>query len=202
MPFGYIGQNQTKQKVKNSGVLSSFDVSHLEKQGHTGGSLELIAEQTVSGASTINFTTIKENVYDVHLMQLSLIEGATSMYTELRLSNDGGSSFETSNYERAVQYGGTDGSFGVNRTTSADRFSILGYTSTGTPINVYVYLYNLGSSSKYSFITHQATPSPTYMYFGGQVYKVAETINAIQILNSGGASFTGGTAKLYGVKQI
>ena len=36
MPFGYIGQNQTKQKVKNSGVLSSFGVSHLEKQGHSG----------------------------------------------------------------------------------------------------------------------------------------------------------------------
>ena len=32
MPFGYIGQNQTKQQVKNSGVLSSFDISHLEKQ--------------------------------------------------------------------------------------------------------------------------------------------------------------------------
>ena len=29
MPFGYIGQNQTKQKVKNSGVLSSFDISLL-----------------------------------------------------------------------------------------------------------------------------------------------------------------------------
>ena len=41
MPFGYIGQNQTKQQVKNSGVLSSFDISHLEKQGHAGGSLEL-----------------------------------------------------------------------------------------------------------------------------------------------------------------
>ena len=29
MPFGYIGQNQTKQKVKNTGVLSSFDISLL-----------------------------------------------------------------------------------------------------------------------------------------------------------------------------
>ena len=45
MPFGYIGQNQTKQKVKNSGVLSSFEISHLEKQGHAGGSLEFIEEE-------------------------------------------------------------------------------------------------------------------------------------------------------------
>ena len=49
MPFGYIGQNQTKQKVKNSGVLSSFEISHLEKQGHAGGSLELIEAKTISG---------------------------------------------------------------------------------------------------------------------------------------------------------
>ena len=49
MPFGYIGQNQTKQKIKNSGVLSSFDVSLLEKKGQAGGSLELIEEQTISG---------------------------------------------------------------------------------------------------------------------------------------------------------
>ena len=34
MPFGYIGQNQTKQKVKNTGVLSSFDISLLQKKGH------------------------------------------------------------------------------------------------------------------------------------------------------------------------
>ena len=198
--MSYIGE-QVNNVKQNSGLYTPSEILQLEKDGHWGGSLELIAEQTVSGASTINFTTIKENVYDVHLMQLSLIEGATSMYTELRLSNDGGSSFETANYMRSVQYGGSDGSFGTNRTTSADRFSILGFTSTGTPINVYVYLYNLGSSGKHSFITHQGTPSPTYMYFGGQGYNVAETINAIQILNSAGASFTGGTAKLYGVKQ-
>ena len=41
MPFGYIGQNQPKQKVKNEGVLSSFDVSLLEKKGQAGGSLEI-----------------------------------------------------------------------------------------------------------------------------------------------------------------
>ena len=47
MPFGYIGQNQTKQKVKNSGVLSSFEISHLEKQGHAGGSLDFLSSSTV-----------------------------------------------------------------------------------------------------------------------------------------------------------
>ena len=67
MPFGYIGQNQTKQKVKNSGVLSSFEVSHLEKLGQAGGSLELIETQTISSAvASLNFTSIKGGRYDTH----------------------------------------------------------------------------------------------------------------------------------------
>ena len=48
MPFGYTGQNQTKQKVKNSGVLSSFEISHLQSLGQASGSLELIASATAS----------------------------------------------------------------------------------------------------------------------------------------------------------
>ena len=35
---------------------------------HWGGTLELIEEQTVSGVSAVNFTSIKENVYDVHFL--------------------------------------------------------------------------------------------------------------------------------------
>ena len=54
MPFGYIGQNQPKQLVKNSGVLSSFDISLLEKKGHASGSLELIETQTISSLSLIH----------------------------------------------------------------------------------------------------------------------------------------------------
>ena len=34
MPFGYIGQNQPKQKVKNAGVLSSFEVLVFHAHQH------------------------------------------------------------------------------------------------------------------------------------------------------------------------
>ena len=74
MPFGYTGQNQPNQKVKNEGVLSSFDVSLLEKQGQAGGSLELIEEQTISTDTTIDFTSIKENKYDVHKINKEMIK--------------------------------------------------------------------------------------------------------------------------------
>ena len=197
----YIG-TQPNDVKKNTGLYTPNEILQLEKDGHWGGSLELIAEQTVSGSSTINFTTIKENVYDVHLMQLSLVEASADMDLEMRLSNDGGSSFENSNYIRAVQFCGTNGSYGVSQSTSATQFDVLGYTNTSTPINAYVYLYNLGSSSKFSFINQHSTISTIWSYFGGQGYMVAETINALQLLNSAGATYTGGTAKLFGIKQI
>jgi hypothetical protein len=39
------------------------------------------------------------------------------------------------------------------------------------------------------------------MYYGGQVYNVAETINAVRILNNSGGNFTAGSVSLYGVEQ-
>ena len=71
MPYGYLGQNQPNQTVSNSGVFSITDVAELQSQGKLGGSLELIEEQTADGTSTsLNFTDIKENIYDVHLLQV------------------------------------------------------------------------------------------------------------------------------------
>ena len=198
MPYIGTQPNDVKQ---NTGLYTPSEILQLEKDGHWGGSLEFIDEKTVSGSSTINFTSIKENVYDVHLMQLSLIEGSADMDLEIRLSHDGGSNFRNSNYIRAVQFCGTNGAFGPSQSTSATQFDVLGYTNTSTPINAYVYLYNLGSSSKFSFITQHSTVSAIYAYFGGQGYMVTETINALQLLNSASATFTGGTAKLYGVKE-
>jgi hypothetical protein len=202
MPYGYLGQNTPNQTVSNSGVFSISDVASLEKQGKFGGSLELIAEQTCTGYTTLEFTNIKETVYDVHLLQYIGLKSASDMYNECRVSNDNGTSYEVSGYRRAVQYGSTTGTFGENRTLSTSRFGILAYATAGTPISNYVYLYNLGNPSKYSFITHHSTVGNEWMYFGSQVYEVAETINALQILNSASATWTNGKVKLYGLKQL
>ena len=71
MAYGYLGQNTPNQTVNNSGVFSITDSKNLQSQGKLGGSLELIEEQTVSGVSASRFhlTNIKQNVYDVLLLQ-------------------------------------------------------------------------------------------------------------------------------------
>jgi len=172
------------------------------------GNLELIETQTASGGATVDFTSIKEDIYNVHFLTYNDLQTASSsIYTELRLSNDGGSSFETSNYDRAVQYMGINGTFGEGTSTSADRFSLLSFTAANNPMTGYVYFYNLGDSSKYSYITHQnainlESSTVGWSYFGTQVYHQAETIDAIRVLNSGSSvNFTSGTISLYGIKE-
>jgi len=208
MPFGYIGQNQTKQQVKNSGVLSSFDISLLEKNGQASGSLEFIETQTISSGSTMAFTSIKQNVYDVHYVQLISMETTSTGHPQgskmqLRFSNDGGSSYESgaSDYAWGNQYVATGGGNGESKDAGDSSIEWTPRCNNGEPTSAYMYLYNLGNSSKMSFTTSHTTINVDQgeFFYGGGLYEIAETINAIRFYNAYAMT---GTIKLYGVKQI
>ena len=209
MPFGYTGQNQPKQTVSNSGVFSITDVAELQSQGKLGGSLELIEEQTYSSAvSFVDFTSIGN--YDVHLFQYSNINEPTTTLGQLglRFSADGGSSFASSGYQYAEQYGNVAGSFGEEKSTSDTHIRLENVGAEGFEnLNGYCYIYNALDSSKYTFCSFQnmnqrtGSASPT-MRFGGGVQPTAQTVNAFRILSTKGGNFTDFNIKLYGVKQI
>jgi len=201
MPYGYTGAlpNQIKN---NSGVFSVADITDLTAKGQAGGSLELIEEKTFTTTQFVDFTDIKENKYDVHFLQFFLTECTGALITQI--SNNGGSSFIASGYQRAAQYGSVGGTFGEDNSTSTTTIADFGSGGTNLGKNGYLYFYNLGDSSKYSFATFQSFnehPSLThYMNFGGGVYPTAEIHNAIRLSAITGTST--GNAKLYGVKQI
>jgi len=208
--MAYLG-TQPNDVKKNTGLYTPSEILQLTKEGSWGGSLELIEEQTVSGTpTTINFTSIKENVYNVHFMTYSNIQGSSTTAQDLgaRVSNDSGSSYESSNYQHGNQDGRTDGTFSEIRSTSADRFMLAPDLDdeTNASLNGYVYFYNLGDSSKYSFVTDmnflfQSAVGGRFRW-GGSVYAVAESINAIQLMAHSGGGFSAGNVKLFGVKQI
>ena len=218
MPFGYIGQNQTKQQVKNSGVLSSFDISLLEKKSHASGSLELIEEQTADGTTaTIDFLDIKENVYDVHFLTYNNVGATGADYDSvvIRLYENGvlesGSVYQYAN-QRIRANGGTN-EYKSTGTTSLPVHNNGISNSNYEKINSYIYLYNLGNSAKYSFATWQTAQIPSYSEsqifttnFGGGVLPQASVVDGIRLFDNQatGASFikTGSNFKLYGVKQI
>ena len=213
MSFGYLGDTSTKikQQVKNQGVISVSEAYELEKKGHLGGSLELIESQTISSAvASLNFTSIKGDIYNAHLLQIGNIIPATdAQATLLRFSNDGGSSYEAgTSYVYALQNGGYGSStFEEHKSTGTSGINLTNNTGNATneTINLYCYIYNANSSSKFTFASYHGvfmfTTGNMVMMYGGGAYPTAETINAFQILKGSG-NMTQGFAKLYGVKQL
>ena len=200
MPFGYIGQNQPKQKVKNEGVLSSFDVSLLEKKGHASGSLEHISTTTFSSSSAVNITEGFTG-YDVFFAQVIGLTGSTNMNFGMQFYESG--VLETASvYQYAQQFIQTDGGNGEEKSTTASRLFMNSFQSTDS-CGLYIYFYNFTDSSKYSFYTFQTTPSYVADFevkFGGGVLPQASVVDGISFTpNTGTMS---GTIKLYGVKQI
>ena len=199
--MAYLG-TQVNNVKENKGIYTPSEILQLTKEGSWGGSLELIQTETVSGAtSSINFTNIKGANYDVHFLTILGYEtnGGGSELTSIRFSNDGGSSYESSNYQNAQQVCATGGTFSEIKGTSDSAIG-LSYTNNTEQSNNYVYLYNLNKSGSYSFATFQGMKEGADIAFGGGVYAVAETINALQVLT--GVACDKATIKLYGIKEI
>ena len=174
------------------------------------GKLELIETQTVSGVSVVDFTSLDESTYNVHFLTYNNVTPTASgfHYHNVRFSNDGGSTYENSNYDYANQYGGANaGDFAELKSASAteigDIFALTGTTTTIAG-NGYMYFYNLGDSAKYSFTTHHnmvdISGSSAYMYFGSGVYHTAETINAFRWFSDSSITFNGDFS-LYGIAE-
>ena len=206
MPYGYIGQNTPNQTVSNSGVFSISDVASLEKQGKFGGSLELIEEKSISASSSAIFTNIKETKYDVHYLTVENISVSTDNVDLKMRYFENGVEESASVYQMAGQYGIAGGTASESKSTAES--SVFISSTIGNATNerghCYVYMYNLGNSSKYSFDTfHSSTIKNTgqFMYFfGGGVLPQASTVDQIKLFVPSG-TFSA-TAKLYGVKQL
>ena len=197
MPYGYLGTTPNQQ-LNNSGVFSVEEALALKNVGELGGSLELIESQTFSGVSQVDFTTIKQNKYDVHFISCTTTDVDNAL--KVRLGNSGG--IITSDYHLANQYMITDGTFGEQKSTSSVNFIDAGNSDSNSK-NLYVYLYNAGNSSKYTFATSQVFGSHTSTafigYFGGAVRPTADEITQIRFYADTDLT---GTIKLFGVKQL
>tara|TARA_B100001250_G_C19517772_1_gene664579 strand:+ start:22 stop:669 length:648 start_codon:yes stop_codon:yes gene_type:complete len=215
MPYGYVGDisDKIKQSKKNNGVLTVNEIADLKTDGNWGGTLQLIEEQTVSGTpTTVDFDDIKSDIFDVHFITFSKVEGESTTAQDLRMrvSNDGGSSFESgSSYHYATLDGRADGTFAEfasgGATTSFCPVPDLDKETYAT-LNGYVYLYSAGDSAKYTYLECQnilgQSAVGTRWRNGGGSYQVAETVDAIQFLTLSGGGYSGGTFKVYGVKQL
>ena len=128
----------------------------------------------------------------------------------IRVSNDGGSTYESgSDYYFAIQYASQVAGFNEYRTTGYTQYDIglLGGFGSTMASNWYAYMFNANDSSKYTFwtsngTTHSATANHGQgMFFGSGVYDVAETVNAFRLFGDGGNTIANATISLYGIKE-
>ena len=155
MPFGYIGQNQPNQKVKNAGVISSFEISHLDHLDQVGGVLEHI--QTVDFTDyneTVNFTNVKESHYNIHFLTISNLHGnsSTAQDVGIRVSNDGGSTFESGTHKYGTQDVSVGGTVSTVKSENNNRFMFAPDldSESNASVNGHAWIYNLGSSTRYT----------------------------------------------------
>ena len=203
----YLG-TQPNDVKKNTGLYTPSEILQLTKDGSWGGSLELIEEQTASGnPSSIDFISIQESIYDVHLVEMIGWLHSDTSQIAIRFYESG--VVETSAvYQTAYQRGAGNGNFGEAKSTGLNMLTLNSGVSTGTNTlrNGYFYVYNAGNSSKYTFITQQTSTIDNSGYFnmtfGGGVLPQASTVDGIKILGFSSGTFTSGTFKLYGVKEI
>ena len=205
--MAYLG-TQPNDVKKNTGLYTPSEILQLTKDGSWGGSLELIEEQTFSGVSVVDFTSIQENKYDVHCMQLSNIKHTGGLSTTRFQLYESGVLETASVYQYAYQSGTSGGLFQEGKSTGDDDI-FWSYNNNGTTQdtedseNGYAYFYNLGNNAKYSLLTFQMGFTDLGLYrfsFGGGTLPQASTVDGIRLtFNSVNSS---GTIKLYGVKQI
>ncbi len=199
----YIG-TQPNDVKKNIGLYTPSEILQLKKEGSWGGSLELIEEVTLSADSVLDFTDIKENIYDVHQLQLNITNLSESVYLGTRFYESG--VLETASvYKYSEQYGYATGSFGEQKSTAQTFILSSESNLANTSVNLYMYFYNLGNSSKHSFLTFHClgrkwSAGDFNFYYGSGMLPQASTVDGIRVYPNSG-NFTG-TAKLFGVKQI
>ena len=208
--YGYIADTGPEQAFRsNTGVFNPADINELiaEDKWTNFGQLELIETQTHSSdVADIDFTSIQESTYNVHFMTINNLKaGAASQSTGIQLYENG--TLETASvYEYANEY--------VNLSAGGSEIRSTGYKhirlfNTGSQaingLNAYVYFYNLGDSSKYSFTTMQlfmeANSGTMYNYFGSGLLPQTSTVDGIRIDSGGSNNYTDFNISLYGIKE-
>ncbi len=174
------------------------------------GRLELIETKTITTAAA-EFTSLSESTYNVHVFHYTDVITPASTQTEftLRVSDDGGSTYETTNYQFANNRGFSSGSFSDRTSTSQASIRLFGDLtgSANGKGNGYCYMYNAGSSSLFTYFTNHnsfnQTNASVGFEYGSGMYGVASTINAVRF-NFGATqanNIESGTISAYGILE-
>lgn len=204
--FSYIPEAPTQSPFNNKGIFTPKDIYDLDLDSKWTqlGQLELLQTQTVSSA-VVDFTSLQENIYAVHFFTFLDINVTTQTEFGYRLSDDGGSTFETG-YEFANQRGNGSNSFDERKSLSQNSGRLGGDITTDahSVFNGYMYLYNAGNSARWTYSTSLSSfiqTSTQETEIGSCLYPQTSVINGIRFgEGTGVTALTSGTISCYGIR--
>jgi hypothetical protein len=177
----------------------------------SGGSaaLVLVEQHTASTSASLSFTSCISSTYDEYALEfVGLTFGTNAVIFEMRMSTNGGSSYDSgTNYS----FGGfryTDGGSANSQATGQTNINITNSTDTiantsNWSLNGSARLFNPGSAALYKFFEGKfayfnASSSRTSIETRG-VYEVTTAVNAFQFFPSSG-TFSG-TIRCFGIAK-
>ena len=208
--FGYIPESPEQSFGNNKGIFTPTDIYDLTRADkYTNyGQLELIETITLgTDTASIIFDEIQNTKYNVHLITYSNgVCDTSGQRLKLRFFESGVE--ETASvYQYALQNAGTD-TFTEARSTGDDNIHLGANTqvSGNWSDNGYIYIYNAGDTSKYTFTTQHlpslySTGSSFRCFFGSGVLPQTSNVDQFKIYASSGNIETGLVASLYGIKE-
>ena len=160
--FGYIPESPDQSFGNNKGIFTPTDIYDLTRADkYTNyGQLELIETQTVSSdVATLSFDSIQESTYNVHFITVNNFQPAgDNKHLGFRLKVNGttttGFDYKYAMSQNNITNGGREHKAGN------DTKIWLAYNSSfnsGEGSSGYLYVYNAGDSSKYTFLSSQFT---------------------------------------------
>ena len=210
--YGYVGKESDipQQAFKsNAGVLSVNDHLALSQENKLTqyGQLEHIITQTASSDSSVDFTAIQENTYNVHFLTVNNYQSDTdNAILTVKLFENG--VLETGSvYDISIQGGRANGTFSAYvSSTSSNGITNIGSgidNASSSSANGYCYFYNLGDSAKYSFSTFMWS----YIYYtnvyemnlGSGCLPQASEVDGFRVIPNAG-TFSADLS-LYGIKE-
>lgn len=203
--YGYVGVDIPEQSFgNNKGIFNPAEINELvaDNKWTTFGQLELIETKNVSASSNTIFTDIKENIYNVHFMTITNYRPSTNLVALGCRFFESGVEESASVYQYALAYVIATG--GEEKYTAIDFIPAIASTSNATNHsgNGYVYFYNLGDNTKYSFSTYQnfaiRSSTQNIQAFGSGVLPQASTVDQIKLF-VGSGTFSADLS-LYGIR--
>ncbi len=200
--FSYIPESPEQSFGNNKGIFTPTDIYDLTRADkYTNyGQLELIETQTVSGVTTVDFTSIKEDEYGVHLLIGHGLNKSTSDVVCLRFYENG--VLETGSVYKYGYEELQSNLVGQQIRSTAQTFLQFEVANTAEDTAGYNYFYKLGDNTSYSYQTSQYINDDApriKFYFGGGSLPQNSIVDGFRLFTNSGNNFNG-VFSLYGLK--